>query len=181
MFISRQAPGQRETLEGITTRQQGQQRAEEGAGEMSPKPKPLDGIQRVLRGEAPPPPIATLLGFTLMAIEPGRAVVAFEAAERHANPLGTLHGGVLCDLADLAMGWAYAATVADGESFTTLELKINFLRPVWEGRLVAVASVIKGGRIIGLVECDVTDDQDRLVARASSTCMTLRGDAAKGR
>jgi len=181
MFISRLAPGQRETLERITTRQQGQQSAEEGAGEMSPKPKPLDGIQRVLRGEAPPPPIATLLGFTLMAIEPGRAVVAFEAAERHANPLGTLHGGVLCDLADLAMGWAYAATVADGESFTTLELKINFLRPVWEGRLVAVASVIKGGRIIGLVECDVTDDQDRLVARASSTCMTLRGDAAKGR
>jgi acyl-coenzyme A thioesterase PaaI-like protein len=52
---------------------------------------------------------------------------------------------------------------------------------VWEGKLLAVASVIKGGRTIGLVECDVTDDQDRLVARASSTCMTLRGDAAKGR
>ena len=148
---------------------------------MNPMTKPLDAIHRVLRGEAPPPPIATLLGFTLKAIEPGRAVVAFEASERHANPLGTLHGGVLCDLADLAMGWAYAATVADGESFTTLELKINFLRPVWEGRLVAVASVIKGGRTIGLVECDVTDDQDRLVARASSTCMTLRGAAAKGR
>ena len=148
---------------------------------MNPMPKPLDAIHRVLRGVASPPPIATLLGFTLKAIEPGRAVVAFEASERHANPLGTLHGGVLCDLADLAMGWAYAATVAEGESFTTLELKINFLRPVWEGRLVAVASVIKGGRTIGLVECDVTDDQDRLVARASSTCMTLRGDAAKGR
>jgi uncharacterized protein (TIGR00369 family) len=148
---------------------------------MNPMPKPLDAIRRVLRGEASPPPIATLLGFTLKAIEPGRAVVAFEASERHANPLGTLHGGVLCDLSDLAMGWAYAATVAEGESFTTLELKINFLRPVWEGKLLAVASVIKGGRTIGLVECDVTDDQDRLVARASSTCMTLRGDAAKGR
>ena len=181
MFISRLAPGQRETLEGITTRRRPEQGAEKGTGKMNPMPKPLDAIHRVLRGEASPPPIATLLGFTLKAIEPGRAVVAFEASERHANPLGTLHGGVLCDLADLAMGWAYAATVAEGESFTTLELKINFLRPVWEGRLVAVASVIKGGRTIGLVECDVTDDQDRLVARASSTCMTLRGDAAKGR
>lgn len=148
---------------------------------MSPKPKPLDGIQRVLSGEAPPPPIAALLGFTLMAIERGQAVVAFEASARHANPLGTLHGGVLCDLADLAMGWAYAATVSEGESFTTLELKINFLRPVWEGKLLAVARVIKGGRTVGLVECDVTDDRDRLVARASSTCMTLRGEAAKGR
>jgi len=148
---------------------------------MTATPKLLDGIRRVLRGEAPPPPIATLLGFTLMAIEPGRAVVTFEASERHANPLGTLHGGVLCDLADLAMGWAYAATVSEGESFTTLELKINFLRPVWEGKLLAVARVIKGGRTIGLVECQVTDDRDRLVARASSTCMTLRGEAAKGR
>jgi uncharacterized protein (TIGR00369 family) len=148
---------------------------------MNPAPKLLDAIHRVLLGEVPPPPIASLLGFTLMAIEPGRAVVAFEASERHANPLGTLHGGVLCDLADLAMGWAYAATVAEGQSFTTLELKINFLRPVWEGKLLAVARVIKGGRTIGLVECDMTDDQDRLVARASSTCMTLTGDAAKGR
>jgi uncharacterized protein (TIGR00369 family) len=148
---------------------------------MSPAPKLLDAIRRVLRGEAPLPPIAALLGFTLTAIEPGRAVVAFEASGRHSNPLGTLHGGVLCDLADLAMGWAYAATVAEGESFTTLELKINFLRPVWNGSLRAEARVVKGGRTVGLVECDVTDDQDRLVARASSTCMTLRGDAAKGR
>jgi len=156
MFISRLAPGQRETLEGITTRRRPEQGAEKGTGKMNPMPKPLDAIHRVLRGEAPPPPIATLLGFTLMAIEPGQAVVAFEAAERHANPLGTLHGGVLCDLADLAMGWAYAATVADGESFTTLELKINFLRPVWEGRLVAVASVIKGRAHHGArgVRCD---------------------------
>ena len=148
---------------------------------MTATPKLLDGIRRVLRGEAPPPPIATLLGFTLMAIEPGQAVVTFEASECHANPLGTLLGVVLCDLADLAMGWAYAATVSEGESFTTLELKINFLRPVWEGKLLAVARVIKGGRTIGLVECQVTDDRDRLVARASSTCMTLRGEAAKGR
>ncbi len=144
-------------------------------------PTMLDAIQRVLSGEAPPPPIASLIGFRLTAIEPGLAVVEFEAGARHANPLGTLHGGVLCDLTDLAMGWAYAASLAERESFTTLELKINFLRPVWTGRLIAVGRMVKGGRAVGLVECDVTDDQGRLVARASSTCLTLRGEAARGR
>ena len=144
-------------------------------------PKLLDLIQMALRGEVPPPPIATLIGFKLTAIEPGRAVVEFEATERHANPMGTLHGGVLCDIADAAMGMAYAATLEDGETFTTLEMKINFLKPVWNARLRAVGRVIKQGRTIGLVECDVTDEKANLVARAISTCMTLRGDQAQGR
>jgi len=146
-----------------------------------PIPRLLDGLRRVVQGEAPQPPIAELLGITLAAIEPGRAVAELEATGRHANPLGTLHGGVLCDLADLAMGCAYAAALAEGESFTTLEMKINFLRPIWNARLQAEARLVKGGRTVGLVECDVTDDQGRLVARASSTCLTLRGEAAKGR
>ena len=108
-------------------------------------------------------------------------MVELEATERHANPMGTLHGGVLCDIADAAMGMAYAASLEDGETFTTLELKINFLRPVWTGKVIADGRLVKGGRTVGLVECTITDDQDRLVARASSTCMTLRGDAATGR
>jgi uncharacterized protein (TIGR00369 family) len=92
-----------------------------------------------------------------------------------------VHGGVLCDLADAAMGMAYASALEEGETFTTLELKINFLKPVWSGRLTAAGRVVKHGRTIGLVECDVRDDDGHLVARASSTCMTLRGDAAAGR
>ena len=144
-------------------------------------PTPLDFIRMVQRGEAAPPPIADLIGFTLTEIEPGRAVVAFEAGPRHANPMGTLHGGVLCDIADAAMGMAYAATLDEGETFTTLELKINFLKPVRTGRLVATGHLVKGGHTVGLVECDVVDDKDRLVARASSTCMTLRGEQAAGR
>jgi len=71
--------------------------------------KMLDGIQRQLTGEAPPPPIARLIGFKLTAIKPCEAVVEFEATEAHSNPMGTLHGGVLCDIADAAMGLAYAA------------------------------------------------------------------------
>jgi len=94
---------------------------------------------------------------------------------------GTVHGGVLCDIADAAMGIAYAANLNDGESFTTLELKINFLKPVWNSLLRATARVVKQGQTVGLVECDIIDDKDKLVARATGTCMTLRGDQAHGR
>lgn len=146
-----------------------------------PADKMLHLLEKTLRGEIPPPPIAALIGFKLTSVRPGEAVVEFEATERHANPMGTLHGGVLCDIADAAMGMSYAATLRENETFTTLELKINFLKPVWTGKLRAVGRVVKAGRTIGLVECDVTDDQQQLVARASSTCMTLRGDQAQGR
>src|SRR6266403_5458702 len=84
--------------------------------------------KKMLRGEASPPPIGRLLGFILKAIEPGRAVFEMEVDERHHNPMGTLHGGIYCDLADAAMGYAYGATLGSGETFTTVELKINFLR-----------------------------------------------------
>ncbi|MFL6546987.1 MAG: PaaI family thioesterase, partial [Candidatus Udaeobacter sp.] len=117
----------------------------------------------------------------LVEAEAGRAVVEFDANENHANPMGTLHGGVLCDITDLAMGVAYASGLEDGESFTTLELKTNFLKPVWNARLTAVATVIKQGRTVGLVECRVTDENGSLVAHSTSTCMTLRGNPAKGR
>jgi uncharacterized protein (TIGR00369 family) len=144
-------------------------------------PKMLDLIQRMLRGESPPAPVAILIGFKLTSVQSGQAAVEFEATERHANPMGTLHGGILCDIADAAMGIAYASTLDEDESFTTLELKINFLKPVWKAKLRAVGKVVKRGRTIGLVECDVTDDTGQLVARASSTCMTLRGEQARSR
>jgi uncharacterized protein (TIGR00369 family) len=141
----------------------------------------LDRIQRVQQRELPPPPIATLIGFDVITVEPGQAVIVFEATERHSYPMGTLHGGVLCDIADAAMGMAWAATLSEGETFTTLELKINFLKPVRTGQLTATRRVVKGGRRIGLVECDLIDATQRLVARASSTVMTLRGEDAGGR
>lgn len=143
--------------------------------------KMLDLIEKGMRGEIPPPPIATRIGFTIASVEPGRAVIEFEASGRHANPMETVHGGVLCDIADAAMGMAYAAGLGEGETFTTLELKINFMRPVWTGKLRAEGRVLGGGRTIGLVECDVRDANDRLVAHAASTCMTLRGAEAAGR
>ena len=144
-------------------------------------PKALDMLRKVQRGELPPPPVATLIGFTIGSIEPGRVVMEMETGPQHSSPLGTVHGGILCDLADAAMGMAYATSLDENETFTTLELKINFLKPVWSGRLTATGYVVKSGRTVGLVDCDVHDEKQSLVARASSTCMTLRGAEAQGR
>src|SRR5882724_2333392 len=134
----------------------------------------LDLAQKTLRGEVPPPPVGRLLGFILKSIEPGHAVFEMEADERHHNPMGTLHGGIYCDLADAAMGYAYAATLGEGETFTTIELKINFLRAVRQATLTAEARVVKAGSTLGYIECDVKDQTGKLVARAASTCMKLR-------
>jgi uncharacterized protein (TIGR00369 family) len=126
-------------------------------------------------------PLFKLLGAKLVRIGDGRAHVELEVDERLANPMGTLHGGVLCDIADAAMGMAYASTLDEGESFTTLELKINFVRPVWRARLTAEGALVQRGRTVGLAECTISDERGRLIAKATSTCLTLRGEQAIGR
>src|SRR3954451_21639481 len=134
----------------------------------------LEVGRQMVRGERELFPVARLVGLVLKAIEPGRAVFEMEAGERHHNPMGTLHGGVYCDLADAAMGWAYAALLAEGESFTTVEMKINFLRAVRRATLTAEGRVVKAGATLGYVECEVKDEQGRLVGKAASTCLKLK-------
>ena len=126
-------------------------------------------------------PVARLIGFEAKEIADGHATVILAAGPQHANPMGTLHGGILCDIADAAMGMAFASTLAPEESFTTVELKINFFRPIWQAQLRAEGTVVQRGRTIGYVECDVTDEENRLVAKAASTCMVLRGEKSAGR
>jgi len=128
-----------------------------------------------------PPPVAELLGMDRLTFGDGKCTMKVEAGPQHANPMGTLHGGILCDLADAAMGMAFFSTCAEGESFTTLELKINFLRPFWTGTLLAHGWVVQRGKTVGMTECDVVDENDRLIAKATSTVMALRGEAAAGR
>jgi uncharacterized protein (TIGR00369 family) len=127
------------------------------------------------------PPISELIGFEVSEASEGRVVVVLEAGARHFNPMGTVHGGILCDIADAAMGIAFATTLAPGESFTTVELKINFLRPVRQAQLRAEGRVVQRGRTIGYVECEITDENGKLVAKSNSTCLVLRGDQAAGR
>jgi len=127
------------------------------------------------------PPIADLIGFRMSTFGGGEATVALNTGPRHYNPMGTVHGGVFCDIADAAMGMALASTLEPDQSFTTLELKINYLRPAWEAELVAKARVTSRGKTVALIECDVTDARGRLMARASSTCLILSGRMAEGR
>ena len=133
---------------------------------------------RMMKHQAP---IADLIGFAVTAAGDGRAVVVIESGPQHFNPMGTLHGGVLCDIADTAMGFAFASTLGPGESFTTVELQINYLRPVREARLRAEGRVVQRGRTVGYVECDVTDERGKLIAKSNSTCLVLRGEQAAGR
>ena len=131
-------------------------------------------LDAMMRGDVPPPPVAELLGIRLVSVQDGECVFAMEAKPEHANPMGTIQGGVICALADAAMGMAYATRLEDGESFTTLELKTNYLRPVTGGTLIATGRVLHSGRTIGLTSCDVVDGEGRQIAYATSTCMTLR-------
>jgi uncharacterized protein (TIGR00369 family) len=135
-------------------------------------------IERALTS---PVPIATLIGFRVEQIGDGRAVALLETGPQHANPMGTLHGGILCDLTDAAMGMAFVSTLAADESFTTLALSINFFRPVWRSELRAEARIINRGKNFGYVECDVSDQDGKRVAKATSTCVVLRGEQARVR
>ncbi len=126
-------------------------------------------------------PVADFLGITFNRPSAGLVIAQFRPAPEHRNPMGTLHGGILCDLADAAMGVAFASTLGAEESFTTLELKMNFLRPVWDSPLTAEAQILSRGRNVGVVECKITDEKQRLIAKASSTCLVLAGEAAKNR
>ncbi|HEV8251266.1 MAG TPA: PaaI family thioesterase [Gaiellaceae bacterium] len=121
-----------------------------------------------------PPPVAELVGLEVVSSADGEVVMALDVEERHGNPMGFVQGGVICVLADGAMGYAFALTLADGESFTTVEMKTNFLRPFVAGRLLATGRVLNRGRTLGLTEAHVRDEQGRLIAHATSTCMALR-------
>ncbi|PYN81151.1 MAG: PaaI family thioesterase [Candidatus Rokuibacteriota bacterium] len=141
----------------------------------------LDGMEALLRGEVPPPAAATLLGMRLASFAAGEALVELDATGAHGNPMGTVQGGILGALADAAMGWAFMTTLGEDESYTTVEMKVNFLRAVRAGRIAARARVKNAGRTLGLVECDVLDAGGKLVAHAVSTCMILRELPADGR
>lgn len=143
-----------------------------GAGEDAdaiPPPGPLDS------------PVGALLGLEVVSVGNGEAVLSMAAGRRHANRGGPVQGGVITALADTATAFAFMTTLDDDASTTNLELKINFLRPVFEAELEATATVVERGRTIGLVECDVRTPEEKLVARMSTTYMVLRGERAAGR
>jgi uncharacterized protein (TIGR00369 family) len=128
------------------------------------------------RGELELAPVAQLLGLLPVEIEDGLARVAMPAGAAHHNAFGAVHGGLLCALADVAMGVALATLLEDDEGFATLEQHIDHLRPVRESRLLATARVARRGRAAGHVQCEIEDGEGRLLARATCVCLIVRGE-----
>jgi uncharacterized protein (TIGR00369 family) len=123
--------------------------------------------------EAPPDGWMETLGARIAEAEPGRVVVELIAGPQHRHGGGVVQGGVITQIADAAMGMSLATLQPDRVWNTTIELKINFIRPAIQGRLRAVGRAIDMRQTLLFGEADVFDDQDRLVARASSTCMPV--------
>lgn len=129
-----------------------------------------------------PTAISRLLGFRLVHIEEATAILELNVdAEIHGNQQGTVHGGLLCEFADAAIGTAHSTLMNVGETFTTIHLNASFLRPVWRSRLRAHARVSHRGKTISHYLCEIEREDGKTVASVTSTVMTLRGDRAEGR
>ena len=133
----------------------------------------LDIMRGIIAGELPRPPISAALRFELAEAGPGRATFAGTPGSDFHNPYGTVHGGYIATLMDSAMTCAVQTTVGAGLGVTTVEFKINFVRPVRAevGRLRAEASVITSGKRLGTAEGRLVDDGGTLYAHGTTTCM----------
>ena len=133
----------------------------------------LSFLSAMVAGEIPQPPIGATLGFHLAEVKEGYARFDGMPERRHYNPIGTVHGGFAATLLDSALGCAIFSTLEKGEAWTTLELKLNMVRPITEatGLLRAEGRVIHRGRTVATSEGDVRDSAGRLYAHASTTCM----------
>lgn len=140
----------------------------------------LDYLLALKEGRAPPPPAARLLGYRVREVERGRAVFEMEPAECHYNPFATVHGGIMATLLDSAMTAAVLSTLPVGVACATLEMKVNFLRPVRVegGPLRCEAAVIHLGSSIATAEGRILDGRGKLCAHAVTTCSVFPASAA---
>jgi uncharacterized protein (TIGR00369 family) len=135
----------------------------------------LDHLRALIRGELPPPPIASLMGFTLISADPGDVQFACTPDESVYNPIGLVHGGLVCTLLDSVAGCAVQSTLPAGIGYTSIEIKVNYLRGVHghSGRLTAHGWVTKPGRRVAFAEGDVRDAEGKLIATAASSCLII--------
>jgi uncharacterized protein (TIGR00369 family) len=135
----------------------------------------LDYLRAMIAGELPPPPIASLMDMTLVEAEPGTATFVCEPDESHYNPIGTVHGGLVCTLLDSALGCAVQTTLPQGQGYTSIEIKVNYLRPVLagSGRLTCVATVTKPGNRVAFADGVVTDASGKTVATATGSLLVF--------
>lgn len=138
----------------------------------------LDYLHAMIAGEVPAPPIAHVLNFRLEEIAEGRATFSCEPAEYHYNPIGSVHGGLAATLLDSALGCSVHTILPAGVGYTTLELHVNFIRPmtVETGRVLCHAEVIHIGRTSATAQARIVDAAGKLYAHGTTTCMIFRPD-----
>ncbi|WP_035857024.1 PaaI family thioesterase [Cryptosporangium arvum] len=136
----------------------------------------LELIRAIATGEAPPPNIAQLLGMQMVEADEGRVVFTLDTRREFSNPLGTVHGGIHATLLDSAMGCAVHTTLPAGVGYTTLELKVNYVKAITldAGTLTCVGEVIHVGGRVATADGRVTDSAGKLLAHATTTCMIFR-------
>jgi uncharacterized protein (TIGR00369 family) len=139
----------------------------------------IDFMRAFLTGEIPPPPFMQLLGIRILSVDPSSVVFGFEPAEFMYSPLGNVHGGIVTVLLDSAMGCSFHTTLPAGTGYTTIELKVNFLKSVTAdaGPLRAEGHVIHSGSRVATTDARLIDSKGRLYAHATSTLMILRPDS----
>lgn len=135
----------------------------------------LDHLRAIMSGRLPPPPIAAHFDFGLVAAEPGDVTFACTPDESAYNPIGLVHGGLVCTLLDSVTGCAVQSTLPAGVGYTSIEIKVSYLRPVHghTGELRAHGWVTKPGRRVAFAEGDVRGSDGKVVATASSTCLIM--------
>lgn len=135
----------------------------------------LDLLRAIRDGAVPPPPFAELVGVSMAEVEPGRVVMRMTPAEYHYNPIGSVHGGILATLLDSVMGCAVHSTLPKGRAYTSLEIKVNYIRAVTDdsGELSAEGRIVHGGRRSAVAEGSVVDAKGRLCATASTACLVF--------
>jgi len=135
----------------------------------------VEFVSKIMRGEVPVPPVFALIDFRLIKVERGKVNGEFEPAEFHYNPAAVVHGGIVCTLLDSVMGLAVLTQLPPGSGFSTLEVKINFVRPITEktGTLVAEGTVVHPGSRIATSGARLVDPQGKLYAHGTATCIVL--------
>jgi uncharacterized protein (TIGR00369 family) len=148
-------------------------RAFERAQEMSG----LDYMRALISGEVPPPPMAELMGFTLVSVDEGEALFRGEPGEQHLNPIGSVHGGFAATLLDSALACAVHTTLPPGVAYSTLEFSVNLVRGITPatGPVLSEGRVVHAGRRTATAEARLTaEDGGALLAHAKTTCLILR-------
>ena len=135
----------------------------------------IDFLRAIRDGRVSPAPISELLGFKLIEVEPGRAVFEVVPGEQHFNPIGVVHGGLAMTLLDSAMACSVQTEIPAGSGYTTLEVKINLVRPITAGtgRMRAVGKTLHVGSRVGTAEGRLEDAAGKLYAHGTTTCIIL--------